>query len=290
MGREYTRARRLVADNKKEEARRIFGNLRRLDPTNLGALYNEALLTEDPAARLSLKEEIEALVESAPSPSLRAGYLAVLSLVLPEAEKRDQVLKQALELDADHPLAHALMAMLLEERGEFDKAHEHNLRAAAGERPPPRVFRKLAAFQAAGGMRQEAIENYERYLLFEPDDVIALYNLGTLYLEEEQWDKAEQYLGAAYSLDRQDLDIILNYAKAAIENGRYQAAMTLLEQAQRLDPREPVIYYNMGVFQTERLGEQMAAIRSFKRYLELGGDEVRRVRGWIQELEERLSK
>ncbi len=182
------------------------------------------------------------------------------------------------------------MAMLLEERGEFEKAHEHNLRAAEGERPPPRVFRKLATFQAERGMRQEAIENYERYLLFEPDDVIALYNLGTLYLEEEQWDKAEQYLGAAYSLDRQDLDIILNYAKAAIENGRYQAAMTLLEQAQRLDPREPVIYYNMGVFQTERLGEQKAAIRSFKRYLELGGEEVRRVRGWIRELEERLSK
>ncbi len=290
VGREYSRARLLLSENKKDDARRIFSNLRRLEPTNLGALYNEARLTIDSGDRETLAEELLALIDSAKNPKLHAAYLSALSQITTDRHRREDLLAKALEIDPENCLAHALLALRLDERGEFTKAYEHNLRAAQGSEPPPRVFRRLGAYEAEHGKRDDAIKHFESYLIFEPDDVLVLYNLGTLYLHAEDWSKAESYLSAAYGLDRQDLDITLNYAKAAIENGRYEIAKTLLDRAKRLNPKEPMIYYNLAVFQAERLNKYRDAIRNFASYLANGGTEIRRVNGWIVELKEKLEK
>ncbi len=290
VGREYTRARTLLRADKPDEARRIFANLRRLDPTNLGALYNEALLTTNPDDKLTLKEELLSLIDQAPNPELHSAYLALLSLIEIERDRRETMLTNALGIDPKNCLAHALFAMSLEERGELDAAYKHNRIAAQGVAPPPRVFRKLAAYEIANGKKKDAIAHLETYLEFEPDDVELHYNLGTLYLGEQAWSDAEVHLATAYDLDRQDLHIIMNYAQAAIENGRNQVATMLLDRALRLTPKEPLIYYNLGVFQAERLNDRAGAIKSFERYLELGGTEIRRVGGWIAELKKGLEE
>ncbi|MFT7620698.1 MAG: tetratricopeptide (TPR) repeat protein [Planctomycetota bacterium] len=289
-GREYQLATSLRGDNKEDEARRIFANLRRLEPSNIAALYHEALLTKESTTRASFKEELLGLIDASDNEKLHASYRAALSLIEDDRPTKEQLLNEALTIDSDNCLAHALLSLSLEERGEFELAYQHNLDAAKGLTPPPRVFRKLASYEASKGRRDKAIKYYETYLVFEPEDSVALYNLGTLYLESASWSDAEKHLSTAFELDGQDLDIILNYAKASIENGRYVVAMELLDRAERLNPNDPDIYYNRGVFQAERLSEFSNAIDSFELYLKYKGPEIRRVRGWIEELKSRLEE
>lgn len=289
-GREYQRARSLLNENKEDEARRAFANLRRLEPTNLAALYHEARLTTDPASRISLKEELLALIDAGIEAPLHASYIAAQSMITDDRPAKEQLLAEALKLDPQNPLAHSLLSLSLEERGEKELAYQHNQKAAQTLTPPPRVFRKLANYEAEKGDADDAIKNFESYLIFEPEDTVTLYNVGTLYLEKEAWSDAERHLKAAYELDRSDLDITLNYAKAAIENGRYVVATELLDRAQRLNPKEPDIFYNRGVFQAERLNEFSHAIENFELYLKYGGPEIRRVNGWIAELKKRLEE
>lgn len=269
-----------------DEARRIYGNLRRLEPDNYPSFFREIELTRDEGAREALREELALLVASAKDDGARSAYLGLESTMIESRPEREQLLEEAIMLDTQNAIAHYLYAMSLEERREDDLAYEHWRAAATGRSPPPEVFFKLAQREVARHQRSEAVRLFEVFLSYEPEDVGALYNVGTIHLENGAPDKAEPFLRRANELDRQDLDVVINLATAAIQNGRRQLALEKLEQARRLSPDDPTIYFNLAVVHANYLDEKEKAILYFRRYLELGGPRNRRVEAWIAQLSE----
>ena len=283
-GREYQRARALQMSGRIDEARRIFRNLRRLDPANIAAFYSEMEVTDDVADIESLRAELDGLLRRTGEPELEASYLALLARFTNNAKRKEQMLQTAIDLDGKNSIAHAEYAMLLEARRGDAEAYGHWRRAVKGNLPPPIAFKRLATYEIKRHAEERAIELLESYLTLIPADPEILYDLGTLHLREGSPDKAEPYLEEAFEIDGQDFDVTMNLASAKIKNGRHDAALELLGRAHRLNPKEPEVYFNLGVLYADYLKKPEQAVANFQEYLKVGGEERMRTLSWIRQL------
>lgn len=290
QGREFQRALALEREGKIDESRRLFGNLRRLDPRNIAAFREEIDLTRDEVDRANLREELELLLRAELDSEMRANFMALLASLTADRVKKEEMLAEAIDLDPDCAMAQAELAISLEERRENEEAYERWTLAAKGRTPDPRVFRRLAALEEARHDEGEGIRLYENYLLLDPDDVWVLAKLGRLYLGAGAADKAERVLARAHDLDAQDLVVIVNLAVAKVENGRVAEGLELMLRAERLDPKAPDIQENLGKIYGDKLKNYEKAIEHYQRYLDLGGENELRVRGWIADFEEKLAR
>ncbi|MCB9831073.1 MAG: tetratricopeptide repeat protein [Planctomycetes bacterium] len=290
QGREFLRAQALRREGRLDEARRLFGNLRRIDPGNVAAFREEIDLSRGRAEREALREELELLLERDDDASARAAHLALLASLVDDRVRKERMLAEAIELDEACSVAHAEMAISLEERREDDAAYRSWKQAAEGRVPSPRVFRRLAALEEARHNDGEAIRLYQNYLLLDPDDVWVRAKLGALYLADDAPDRAEEQLRRAFELDSQDVTTIVNLAVAMVRNGRVAEGLELMLRAERLEPKAPDIQENLGLIYADKLGDYAKAIEHYQRYLDLGGEDRMRVEGWIRAFEERLDR
>ena len=143
---------------------------------------------------------------------------------------------------------------------------------------------------------------YKRILTFAPQSARVLNNLGRIYTDRGEYDKAleslhkaleadpglyESYynLGNAYSAMGKVIDAVLSYQKALAlkpdfakaqanlgvvldETGDYQGAIAAYKKAIELKPDYAMAYGNLGV-SYENLGEEQQAIAAYKKALAL---------------------
>jgi Flp pilus assembly protein TadD len=88
---------------------------------------------------------------------------------------------------------------------------------------------KLLFADHEGGKR-----DFETALSIEPDFSIALYNLGTFYLNHENPVQAAKLLERALALEPKDSGIRLNYALALSDIGLEEAARNVIAADERL--------------------------------------------------------
>jgi tetratricopeptide (TPR) repeat protein len=76
----------------------------------------------------------------------------------------------------------------------------------------------------------KAIEAYQRLLQLYPDDMIGGTNLGVLYMNIEEWDKAIELYRGLVERGAGDVILVGNLAESYEATGRYEAAEELLKR------------------------------------------------------------
>lgn len=123
------------------------------------------------------------------------------------------------------------------------------------------------------GQTDEAIEDYERILDFDPDYAQAHAGIGKILFDKEYYRQAELSILKAASLDPEDFEIIYLAGRSQLMVKNWERAETFLKQAQEMNKEFAPIYYYMGMARASR-GDVYGAAASFNTYLQKEPDNI----------------
>ncbi|MGB1110225.1 MAG: tetratricopeptide repeat protein, partial [Gammaproteobacteria bacterium] len=258
----------------------------------------EAASGDQAAAEKALRDVLKDDPENLQAKSL-------LAKVLVDANKAQQALKEALDLQKQHPKE---AAGFLIEGDVLTREGDHKLAAAAYQaaydrEPSARLAaRQHTALQKAGsdgfmdplltwleknpedrGVRlmtamaysragdvKNSITQYETLLESTPNNVIALNNLALMY--QKQGDsRALGTAREAYDRAPGQLAIADTYGWMLVQEGDPAAAVPVLEKALLIDENQAVVRYHLAVALAES-GDRTRARRELEKLLVRGGD------------------
>jgi cytochrome c-type biogenesis protein CcmH len=136
---------------------------------------------------------------------------------------------------------------------------------------------------------RHAMEGLKARLAEHPGDARGWQLLGRTYLATNEFSKAAEALGRAYTLDDQDPDVILDYAEAlATSQGRrlQGAPLKLVHRALELAPQHPKALWLAAVnaLQTNQDEEAKTYLERLASQLPSGSNEERMVRAHLAQL------
>jgi tetratricopeptide (TPR) repeat protein len=204
-------------------------------------------------------------------PAARAQF----ALLLDDREQVKQAVDRALSLDPDDPTALEARAHYLAGfESKLDSALEDLTRAAALAPGSSSIWNALGNVQSARGADREAEAAFKKAIELDPEDPVSHANLAIFYMDHSRLAQAKAKIETAMAKDPafdiglvargryhvqtgeidkaiQDLlagstanpayaQALLLLAAAYYENGEWEPAAQALENADRLDPNDPV--------------------------------------------------
>jgi protein O-mannosyl-transferase len=173
------------------------------------------------------------------------------------------VFAHAVRVTERNYLAHTLLGMALQERGDTEGAKAHLKRAI--ELAPDYVdaWGDLGNLLRSSGKLEEAAACYRHLMELTPKDGRPYNNLGLVLEQEGRLPEAESAFARAVALDSTNASFRINLGRLLAQRGDFGGARTLFEAAQRLDGRSAAPAYYLGVLEERagRLKESEAAYR-----------------------------
>lgn len=125
--------------------------------------------------------------------------------------------------------------------------------------PPPPTAQSAAEAQA---QTAAALAQLEREWRTQPDNLQAGFNLASALLSAQQNDRAAAVLDQIATRPNVDFQALLTVARALAELGRVDRLEPILEQATRLDPDQPEVFYDLAALRamTGKRVESLAAL------------------------------
>jgi Tfp pilus assembly protein PilF len=115
-----------------------------------------------------------------------------------------------------------------------------------------------------------AVKEWEAVLALEPDNVDALFSLGTFYLDSRDYFAADRYLARAARAQHETPAVLYHYGRNLVQLGRYAQAIDVLHRAREVGAGHesyPLVDYLVGISDL-RLHRNDDAVRSLKDYLD----------------------
>ncbi len=175
---------------------------------------------------------------------LHAAYLSKLNGQNDVAMK---VLKESISVKTENPQSLFLMAQLLEDRKELNKALE-TLNLAQNKFPKnAQVLFYKGSLQDKMNLKSEMIESMKKVLEIEQDHVQAMNYLAFSWAEmNTELDQAEKYARKAVSKERSDAFILDTLGWVLYKKGQFKEASEVLEKAHLLQPSVGIIAEHLG--------------------------------------------
>jgi superkiller protein 3 len=119
----------------------------------------------------------------------------------------------------------------------------------------------------------EAEANFRKSLEIEPNYFDANFNLGRLYFDEEQYERADVYLSRAVRINATDADALKYLVMNRVKLGKAEGALSILKDAIKASPEDPQLYVSLGNIyrSTGKYGE---ALDAFKQAIDLNENEA----------------
>ncbi len=124
-------------------------------------------------------------------------------------------LKKALSLNPSSSRAHNFIAELYIDTNNIKEAQKHFETSLKFEQSAY-VYASLAYTENELGLTDDAIRHYEKSLFEAPDDTYVLTELGLLYWQKHEFEKAAEKLQKAYELDPSDALAFLNFFEISL--------------------------------------------------------------------------
>lgn len=275
----------------------------------LARAYTQAVLLDVPAAIADLAAAEARFPDHAGLPAARAQ----LAMLIDDRAQARAAIARALAIDPDDPNALEARAVFA---SHFEGRHADALadleRAVATAPGISSLWNQIGLVQATRGADREAEAALRRAIALQPMDPVAYANLAFLYLEQDRPDDAKPLIDRALALDpafdvalfargrwnlqRGDIaaaedDLLagstanpaysqglLLLAAAYIAAGERDGAEQALENADRLDPNDPVTAQavaSLAIDEYEADRAIAAAQSALRRARERGGDFAR---------------
>ena len=163
--------------------------------------------------------------------------------------------------------AHELNAESLEVQGKWELAQkEYEEVLKQYPREPGIHFRLgrllLSKPNPPPTVAEDAKKEFQQELEIDPNNAGAEYVLGELARQAQQWDEAAKHFSRAATLDSGFADAFLGLGTTLISQRKFVEAVTPLEKAVRLEPRNPAAHYNLAMAYS-RAGRKQEADREF---------------------------
>jgi len=153
---------------------------------------------------------LEKALYSEPNNQLAEVYLSKVYALQGDKNKALALAKKTVKKYESLPLAHENIAYLYLADNNLSAAYTH-FQAFNRLDPTVKSYMALANIQEKQNLKDEALSNYEKALVLNPDDSDILTNMGLAYWEKQDFSKAEITLKKAYTLDPDFSGYFLNY-------------------------------------------------------------------------------
>lgn len=264
-----------------------YNEILRIDPNDTEAALWLARLYRLQNDREKAKRTLRALLQR--DPENEPGIEQLTQLLLDEGNSRDAItLLEGIVKRSPTPGLFDLLGDAYTQMKDPRKAEEAFRQATDIDPEEASHRRGLGQALLAQGKYKEALEQYQKIALIEPDDAETYLNLAKIYRELHQLDLAEKNLLIARQHSPGSAEVIYNEAMLYQTQGRFEDAIRVLSNAAAsvksqatLTPSSrrtlAFLYQQLGRLYRE-VERYPAAVNTFQEMLKLGDEEDRRAR------------
>jgi tetratricopeptide (TPR) repeat protein len=166
----------------------------------------------------------------------------------------------------------------LYEKGKLKEAVEEFQRALTLDPNNVNVSNSLGVCYAQMGKLQEAVTEFLRVTSVKPSDFMGQYNLGCALLNLRREDEAEQAFTRSVELDPKSAAPYFQLAKLCRKHSRLEEALHYLRQTVELKPHWAKAWRLFGECFLE-LGNEAEAMNGFKKALKINGNDAAALSG-----------
>jgi len=238
-----------------------------LDPCNINVLNSLGVCHADLNALDQARDCFQKVLALTPDDFMASFNLGFAYVRLGETEQAIHFWEDAAKrLRANFDLSFHL-GRLYRDRGEGNQALTWFKKAEEDPERKGYIFRTLAEVHESLGQGKEAMSYYKKALKVQPQDALALSQLGSLYLERgESLGVALSLCLQATRIDPQKISTWFNLGKAYFQNQSPKEAIHSFNQALTGGENSPEIYKLLGLSYSQ-IGKTKEAKSNFREAL-----------------------
>lgn len=191
-----------------------------------------------------------------------------------KAQSDDRIYQSATQILAQSPndvKALNALAMYHYKRGRFDLCRYLLVKAIAASPKTAELHSNLGIVQLAQNERREAIQSFRKALDINNDEAVAAANLGSIYVAERDYNKAQVVLETAYRRGVRDPRILNNYAIALTAQKKFNNAQDLYKAVLKEQPNNKEVLFNYATLLVDHMGEFQEGLELINRLKFVGG-------------------
>jgi Flp pilus assembly protein TadD len=197
-------------------------------------------------------------------------------------QKDDKIFIAATEILLSQPndvRALSSLAMYHYKKGSLDLAL-HLLNKAVAIKPRiADLYTNIGIIQLTKKEDREAIRSFRKALSFDLNEAVAAANLGSIYVKEKDWAKANVVLEIAIKMGLKDPRIFNNYAISLTAMGKYEKAQAIYlelinagQSNSQLSPEvNKQVLFNYSILLIDRMSKFQEGIEVLNRLKFVGG-------------------
>lgn len=229
---------------------------------------------EEPTTVATTKVEEPERPVVAPPPS---QYAALNEAIKAQNDERIyQAATQILSQSPNDGRALNSLAMYHYKKSRFDLSR-YLLNKGIGANPKmSELHSNMGIVQLAQNERRDAIKSFRRALEVNGADAVAAANLGAIYTQDRDYNKAVIVLETAYKRGVRDVRVLNNYGIALAATGKFDRAESLYQTVLKEDSNNKEALYNYATLLIDYMGKYQDGLEQINRLKFVGGpSEVR---------------
>ncbi|NUN04763.1 MAG: tetratricopeptide repeat protein [Bdellovibrio sp.] len=242
--------------------------------------------TETPTSESSIAEAPTVVQEAATTPAAReevpdrppekpvapSQYAALNEAIKVQSDDRIyQAAAQILTQTPNDARALNALAMYHYKRGRFDLSRYLLRKAISGSPKMAELHSNLGTVQLAQNEKRDAIKSYRRALEINSDEPVAAANLGSIYVQERDFTKAQIVLEVAYRRGVRDPRVLNNYAIALTSAQKYEKAEELYKAILKDGSNNREALFNYATLLVDNMGKYQDGLDVINRLKFVGG-------------------
>ncbi len=143
------------------------------------------------------------------------------------------------------------LAMVYYKRGRFEAAEYLLNKAMAVDNDRAELYSNMGLIRMAQGEKREAIKAFRKGLEINNQDAVIGANLGSIYVKDKDYSKAELALEIPIRKGTKDVKTLNNYAIALTGTGKHDKALGIYEKLMKDNPGQRDIMLNYSILLIE---------------------------------------
>jgi cytochrome c-type biogenesis protein CcmH/NrfG len=153
-------------------------------------------------------------------------------------------------------------------RGSSSPDMPDNTAAAASQATPGGAAAQQPTPEQLAHMAEKQAEPLLQKLQGRPDDPELLSNIGNVYYDAQQYDKAIDYYKRSLKIKPANVDVRSDMATCLWYKNDADGALAEFEKSLKFDPQHASTLYNMGVVKWQGKGDPKGAVQAWEKLLE----------------------
>lgn len=168
------------------------------------------------------------------------------------------------------------LAMYHYKKGRFDLSRYLLNKGIGANARMSELHSNMGVVQLAQNERREAIKSFRRALEVNGTDAVAAANLGAIYAQDRDYNKAVIVLETAYKRGMRDVRVLNNYGIALTATGKWDRAESMYQAVLKEDSNNREALYNYATLLIDYMGKFPEGLEQINRLKFVGGpSEVR---------------